>query len=93
MINKLEMIKYGRTLTDRPYGNIVAQKIIQTEQFPIGLDFKGVISLGSSFGDEIISAILSKNQARISIFNANEAIKSCLQKVSSDAAIKLDFHN
>lgn len=91
MTNKLEMQQYGRTLTDRPYGATIAQKIIQSEQFPVSLDFKGVISLGSSFGDEILSAILSKKQTTLEIYRANEAIKSCLEKVSGDIAIKLEF--
>lgn len=92
-MNNIEMINFGRTLTDRPYGKQIAQKILANENFPIALDFKGVISLGSSFGDEILSAIAPKQNYMLIAFNANEAIKSCLEKVAKDAAVIIEFKN
>lgn len=91
-MNYIEMINFGRTLTDRPYGKQVAQKILDNESFPVTLDFKGVISLGSSFGDEIISALAPKNKNVITALNANNAIKNCLEKVATDYGVKIDFN-
>ena len=90
-MNKIDMIKFGRTLTDRPYGKQVAGKLVETANFPVSLDFAGVISLGSSFGDEVLSAIKAKQEVPLVILNANDAIKSCLEKVSKDLTVGLEF--
>lgn len=89
-MSKIEMIKFGRTLTDRPYGQQVAEKIRDSETFPVSLDFSGVMSLGSSFGDEILSIIKTK-QETIEVRNANVAIRACLEKVAQDMQVKIDF--
>lgn len=90
-MNTIEMAKFGRTLTDRPYGQQISEKIVNTEHFPIALDFKGVISLGSSFGDELLSALGPKQENNVVVFNVNDAVRSCLEKVSLDLGVNLDF--
>jgi len=51
--------RFGRTLTDCEYGKSVAKIILQGDEFPLMLDFRGVMSLGSSYGDEIFDTIAS----------------------------------
>jgi anti-anti-sigma regulatory factor len=90
-MNTISMNKFGRTLTDREYGKKVAETILQEATFPVVLDFKGVITLGSSCGDEILNAIAPKQNFRVQAANANEAIKSCLEKVAEDSKFEISF--
>ena len=87
----LEMIKFGRTLTDREYGKRIAVSILKKDSFPLLLDFKGVISLGSSCGDEIVNAIALKQGNTIEVTNTNQAIRHCLEMVAQDAKITICF--
>ncbi|MCM0604916.1 MAG: hypothetical protein KA715_02395 [Xanthomonadaceae bacterium] len=88
-MNNLEMIRFGKTLTDREYGKKISQIILEKESFPMTLDFKGVISLGSSCGDEILNTIGPKQENNISVLNANAPIKACLSRVAEDLKIKI----
>ncbi|HAR41035.1 MAG TPA: hypothetical protein DCS07_00110 [Bdellovibrionales bacterium] len=92
-MNIVQMIKFGRTLTDREYGKKVAATIIQDATFPVILDFKGVITLGSSCGDEILNVLGPRQNSQVQITNANEPVRSCLEKVAEDSKIKIDFRN
>jgi hypothetical protein len=85
------MNRFGRTLTDREYGKSVAKTIMQEDEFPLMLDFRGVMSLGSSCGDEILGAIASKQLSPLQVINANQAVKSCLQKVAEDLKFAINF--
>ena len=86
------MKKYGVILTDRTLGKRIASQILEQESFPVFLNFQGVLSLGSSFGDEIIG-VIQKKQSIIPIKNANEAIKDCLEKIATDCEIELTFES
>ncbi len=90
-MNAVSMNRFGRTLTDREFGKSVATTITGEANFPIVLDFKGVITLGSSCGDEILTAIATKQGNQVQIMNANQAIKSCLAKVAEDSKIEISF--
>lgn len=92
-MKEVTLNKFGRTLTDREYGKQVASALVQENEFPITLDFKGVMSLGSSCGDEILGAIASKQDFTIPVVNANQAVKSCLLKVAEDLKITIKFMN
>ena len=85
------MNRFGRTLTDREFGKSIAATIVSEYSSPLALDFRGVISLGSSCGDEILTAVGSKQGFEIKIMNANPAVKSCLDKVSVDVKVKAKF--
>ncbi len=87
----LGMIKFGRTLTDREYGKSIAEALLKEEIFPLLLDFKGVIAMGSSCGDEIFYAIAPKQNHHIQVTNANQAIRSCLENVAQDTKVTLTF--
>ncbi len=89
MNTTIAMAQFGRTLTDRPYGKRAAETILRDYTFPVTLDFKGVISLGSSFGDEIATAIGPKQEGRIPVLNINGAIRACLEKVATDTNVEL----
>lgn len=91
MNTTIEMVQFGRTLTDRTFGKRTAETILSRFKTPVLLDFKGVISLGSSFGDEIIAAIGPEQQNRITIRNTNDAVRVCLEKVALDSSVSLDF--
>lgn len=88
-MNTIEMLKFGRTLTDREYGKRIAETILNGYTFPAVLDFKGVISLGSSCGDEIISSISSQQKRIIEVINANDPVKNCLDRVAEDLKVKI----
>jgi len=91
MSTTIEMVRFGRTLTDRTYGKRAAETILRRYKIPVSLDFKGVISLGSSFGDEIIAAIGPEQQNRIPVRNTNGAVRACLEKVALDSDVSLEF--
>lgn len=88
-MKRVSMVEFGRTLTDRTYGQVVAQKIVESAKFPLVLDFKGVVSLGSSCGDEIASTVASRQDGALFVCNANGAVQSCLEAVAEDLALKL----
>lgn len=90
-MNAISMSRFGRTLTDREYGKNVATTITREASFPVILDFKGVIALGSSCGDEILTALAARQGHRVQVMNANQAIKSCLAKVAEDSRIEITF--
>ena len=91
MSTTIAMVKFGRTLTDRTYGKRVAADILRDHKNQVSLDFKEVISLGSSFGDEIIAAIGPRQQNRIMVRNTNGAVRACLEKVALDSNVSLEF--
>lgn len=86
-----EMKNFGRTLTDREYGRKIAMTILEENIFPLALDFKGVMSLGSSCGDEIFNAIGPKQEYSIEVFNVNDPVRACLDKVSEDSKVVIVF--
>jgi hypothetical protein len=87
----LELAKFGKTLTDREYGKTIGQTIVTDGVFPLVLDFKGVISLGSSCGDEILTAVGRMQGSEIQITNTNQPIRFCLEKVAEDLHLKVIF--
>jgi hypothetical protein len=90
-MTKLEMVRFGRTLTDREYGKSIAGTILKEQAFPVLLDFRGVISLGSSCGDEILSAVGAKQEGKVTVTGTNQPVRSCLEKVAEDLKIRIEF--
>lgn len=88
---ELKMMKYGRTLTDRADGKRAYKEILSMNEFPTILNFKDVISLGSSFGDETVAKIAIANGGTIKIVNANKAIQACLSNIEEDFNIKIEY--
>lgn len=88
MIVKLR--QFGPILTGRPFGQKVMKEIEPSLVAPVALDFEGTISLGSSFGDEVVAAIAKRQEGRIQVLNAGKAIKSCLTRLAEDHHIKIE---
>lgn len=87
----IRLSEFGRILTGREYGLNTAQKIVAEHKPPFELDFEGVISLGSSFGDEIFKAIASLDQKPIRVTHTNKAVKNALLQVQEDLNIQLEW--
>ncbi|MBI4370910.1 MAG: DUF4325 domain-containing protein [Elusimicrobia bacterium] len=56
---------------------------------PVCLDFEGTIALGSSFGDEVVPVIAKKQGGKISVFNPNAAVWTCLTQLARDHQIEI----
>lgn len=86
-----EMKKFGKTLTDRPDGKKAYQELETAGIFPDTLDFQGVMSLGSSFGDEVLPKLASKHNNKLKVVNANPAIKACIARIVEDSKIEIIY--
>ena len=87
----IEMKEFGVILTGREYGVNVANKIFSTKKEPYVLDFSGVVSMGSSFGDEIFKKLQFTNGNSIEVRNANKVVQQALLQVASDLKLNLNF--
>lgn len=91
-MSEIKMNEFGLTLTGRPYGKDCYEKISRRGLIaPYILNFKGVISLGSSFGEEVIVPLSKIDSSELFISSANPAIKNCLEKIKTDFDLKLSF--
>ena len=87
----ISMIRFGRTLTDRPDGQKAFAAIISDSAPPYRLDFKGVMSIGSSFGDEVIVKLAERQENTIEVLNVNDGIRSCIKRVIEGTSVELKF--
>ncbi len=92
-MNIIAMEKFGSTLTDRADGKKAFQEISEKSQFPITLDFKGVVSLGSSFGDEVILKIAPLQDLKITIVNTNSVMKNSVKRIIEETEIEVTFND
>ena len=90
-MNIVEMVQFGKILTDREDGKKAFRKISQNYQKPILLDFSGVMSLGSSFGDEVVLKLAASQNNLIEASDTNPAIVNCLRRIEEDSDIKIKF--
>lgn len=91
-MSEIKMNEFGLTLTGRPYGKDCYEKISRRGlSAPYLLNFKGVIALGSSFGEEIIVPLSKISSSEIAVTSANPAIKDCLEKIKIDFNLKLSY--
>ncbi|MDA3926075.1 MAG: hypothetical protein PF904_15375 [Kiritimatiellae bacterium] len=90
-MNTIEMIQFGSTLTDRTDGKKVYNFITDKYSLPTKLDFTNVVSLGSSFGDEVILPLAEKQNRRIIILKANNVIKNSIRRIVEDRLIEITF--
>ena len=87
----VKMNQFGKTLTDRADGKKAFGEISMHNEFPIALDFFGVISLGSSFGDEIIPKIAARQGDEIELFNTNVVIQNSIKRTVEDLPVRIIF--
>jgi hypothetical protein len=87
----VKLSQYGAVLTGREFGESVMRSLTKELTPPVVLDFDGVESLGSSFGDEVVPPIANKQGNSVKILNANRDVKATLLDIALDAQIELDF--
>ena len=85
------MKDYGIVLTGREFGLDVTKRLLKGVKYPVVLDFEGVASMGSSFGDEIIPKIASNQGNEIEVLNTTKPIADCINTVAKDAGIKIIY--
>jgi hypothetical protein len=91
-MNIIKLKKYGSALTGRNFGKEVMDALSKEIQYPVALDFEGVTTLGSSFGEEIIVPICKKQKGTIDVYNANPAaVVNCLKTIENDFNIKINL--
>jgi hypothetical protein len=89
MIIKLN--QFGAVLTGREFGADVMKGLSEQIKSPVCLDFDGVESLGSSFGDEVVPPLALRQSNSITIKNANDTVKAVLRDIATDANIVIDW--
>lgn len=87
----IKMSSFGSVLTGREYGVNVAKKILSDFEPPLTFDFTGVLSVGSSFGDEIFKAVVAFGPGKIKIQNVNNVVRAALNQVQEDLGIKIEI--
>lgn len=92
-MNVIKLNQFGMVLTGREFGADVMKGLGVQFKAPVCLDFDGVESLGSSFGDEVVPPLASKQENQISIKNANETVKAVLKDIAADAGITIKWVN
>ncbi|MCK4789216.1 MAG: DUF4325 domain-containing protein [Desulfobacteraceae bacterium] len=88
-MNTLNMSKYGTILTGRDFGKQVIEELSSTLEYPVELDFRGVISLGSSFGDEVVPIIAQQQDNQLTVIGPNKAIWACLVQIAEEYKIQI----
>ena len=87
----VQLKQYGRTLTDRSDGQRVFREILNSHKSPFSLDFSGVMSLGSSFGDEVVLKLAELQGNKIEVINANQGIIDCIGKVIEGKSVSIKY--
>ena len=90
-MNNYMMKKHGTVLTGRDYGISVMKEITPYLEKGMVLNFLDVSSLGSSFGDEVVTPVAIFNDGEVDVLNANKSVKEALKDVEEDGEIKINF--
>jgi len=85
------MIQFGSTLIGRADGKKGFKEILKKYEFPVAFDFSEVVSLGSSFGDEVILKVASKQDNKITVLNTNGVIKNSIRRIVEETSIDITF--
>lgn len=85
----IKLNQYGQVLTGREFGADVVKELLKGLHFPVCIDFIGVESIGSSFGDEVIPTLAQQQGNRIEVKNVNETVRAILMDIAMDAGIEL----
>lgn len=92
-MNTIRMIQYGSTLTDRADGKKVFEELVRRNVLPVVLDFSEVVSLGSSFGDEVVLKLAKRQGNDITILNTNGVIKNSIRRIMEDSSVTVSFED
>lgn len=85
----INMTKYGTILTGRDFGKQAMAELQPLLKQPVELDFSGVTSLGSSFGDEVLPILAQKQDNQLTVIGPNKAVWDCLLQISEEYKIKI----
>ena len=92
-MSTVHMSQFGSTLTDRADGKKTFQEITEKYALPVLLDFQGVVSLGSSFGEEVILRVAPLQNNTITVANINSVMKNSVRRIVEDTEIKVIFND
>lgn len=84
----IKLKEYGAILTGREFGKTVCRAIIEKHQPPLTLDFAGVFSMGSSFGDEVLPPIAKMQGDELKILNASKTLRSCIDAIMEETNLR-----
>lgn len=84
------MKAFGAVLTGRPFGSQVYEQIKNTltDEIPI-INFEGVLSLGSSFGEEFLVPIANRYNNQLRVETANNPVKDSIHLIAHDFKLKV----
>ena len=85
----IKLNEYGMVLTGREFGADVMKALAVQVKPPVILDFEGVESIGSSFGDEVVPPLAERQSKKIEVKNANDTVKAILKEIADDAGIEI----
>lgn len=85
----LDMSRYGTILTGREFGKQTMAELRLTLEYPVELDFRGVTSLGSSFGDEVVPVIAQQQSGQLPVIGPNKAVWDCLFQIAEEHKIQI----
>ena len=87
----IKMKTYGAILTGREFGQTVLNTLLEKHRPPFELDFEGVFSMGSSFGDEVLPPIAKLQGNELQIINASKTVKACIEDIRAETNIRFIF--
>lgn len=91
-MKNIELKKYGTVLTGRPFGVQTFAEINQTaHENAVRLDFSGVLSLGSSFGEEVIVPLAKKQGNKMTVVSTIAPVKDCIELIATDFNLEIEF--
>lgn len=83
----IDMSLYGTILTGRDFGKHAMAELLPSLEYPVELDFSGVTSLGSSFGDEVVPNIAKAQNNKLAVIKPNNAVWDCLLQIAEEHKI------
>jgi hypothetical protein len=87
----IKLKDYGAILTGREFGQTTFKSLLEKYRPPLALDFEGVLSMGSSFGDEVLPAIARLQGNKLQIINASKTVKACIADIKTETNIDFLF--
>ena len=88
----IKLKDYGAILTGREFGKTVFKALIDKYKLPFEFDFEGVISMGSSFGDEVLQPTAKLQGDTVQIVNASKTVKACIDDIKTETNINFIFN-
>ncbi len=87
----IKLKEYGAILTGREFGKTVFKTLVEKYKPPFELDFEGVFSMGSSFGDEVLPPIARLQENELRVLNTSKTVKTCIVAIREGTGIRFTF--